>query len=156
MSPYRLKLSGDGPAPKVNKLTPNLRNRSKYVLHYRNLQLYLKLAMKLKHICCVLKFNQEPWMRSCIDLNMKLRKHFESDLKKDLYKLMNNSVFGKTMGNFRNRGNVNLVRCSEENRIRKLIARPSFAKAKILDHDLAAISTCTKRISNSTAKYTSE
>ena len=53
---------------------------------------------------------------------------------------MNNSVFEKTMENVRNRINVNLVRCIiEENKIRKFIAGPSFAKAKIFDHDLAAI-----------------
>ena len=81
-------------------------------------------------------------MRSYINLNTNLRKNATSDFEKDLYKLMNNSVFGKTMENVRNRINVHLVRCgSKENIIRKLIARPSFAKAKIFDHNLAAIHT---------------
>ena len=68
-----------------------------------------------------------------------MRKNAQSDFEKDLYKLMNNSVFGKTMENVRNQINVNLVRCSDENKIHKFIARPSFAKAKIFDRDLAAI-----------------
>ena len=98
--------------------------------------------MKFTKIHHVLKFTQEPWMRSYIDLNTNLRKNARSDFEKDLYKLMHNSIFGKTMENVRNRINVNLVRCiSEENRIRKLIARPSFAKAKIFYHDLVAIHT---------------
>ena len=80
-------------------------------------------------------------MRLYIDLNTNSRKNAKSDFEKDLSKLMNNSVFGKTMENVRNRVNVNLVRCREENRIRKFIARPSFAKAKVFDHDLAAIHT---------------
>ena len=79
-------------------------------------------------------------MRSYIDLNTNLIINAKSDFEKDLYKLINNSVFGKTMENVRNRINVNLVRCiSEENKMRKFIARPSFAKAKCFDHDLAAI-----------------
>ena len=142
MSPYQLELLGDQPAPRVKKLAPHLGKRNKYVLHYRNLQLYLQLGMKCTNIHRVLKFKQEPWMRSYIDLNTNLRKNATSDFEKDLYKLINNSVFGKTMKNVRNRINIHLVRCgSEENKIRKLIARPSFAKAKIFNHNLAAIHT---------------
>ena len=77
---------------------------------------------------------------SYIQYDTNLRKNAKSDFEKDLYKLMNNSVFGKTMENVRNRINVNLVRCiSEENKIRKFIARPSFAKAKTFDQNLVAI-----------------
>ena len=74
MSDYQLKLLGDRPAPRVHKLTPCLNNKNKYVLHYRNLQLYLRLGIKCTKIHRVLKFNQEPWMRSYIDLNTNLRK----------------------------------------------------------------------------------
>ena len=95
ISNYRLELLGDRPAPKVKKLTPNLHNKYKHVLHYHNLQLYLSLGMKLKRIHQILKFNQEPWMRSYIDLNTNLRKNAKSDFEKDFYKLMKNSVFGK-------------------------------------------------------------
>ena len=98
--------------------------------------------MKCTKIHRVLKCNQEPWMRSYIDLNTNLRKNAKSDFENDLYKLVNNLVFGKTIENVRNRINVNLVRCiSEENKIRKLIAIPSFVKAKIVDNNLTAIHT---------------
>ena len=99
--------------------------------------------MKFTKIHRVFKFTQELWMRSYTDLNTNLRKkNARCDFEQDLYKLMNNSVFGKTMKNVRNWINVNQVRCiSEENRIRKFIARPSFAKAKICYHYLATIHT---------------
>ena len=53
--------------------------------------------------------------------------------------MMNNSVFGKTMGNLRKRVDVKLVRSKEEGKLRRLIASPAFARANISDDDLAAI-----------------
>ena len=50
ISPYQLKLLGDCPADRVPKLIPHLGKRNEYVLHYRNLQLYLELGMKCTKI----------------------------------------------------------------------------------------------------------
>ena len=77
----------------------------------------------------------EPYIR----MNTELRKKATSDFGKKLCKDMNNSVFGKTMENLRKRVNVNLVRSNEEDKLRRLIASPSFARANIFDDDLAAI-----------------
>ena len=78
-------------------------------------------------------------MESYIRMNTELRKDVTSDFEKDLYKLMNNSVFGKTMENLRKRVDVKLVRSHEEDKLRRLIASPAFARANIFDDDLAAI-----------------
>ena len=126
-------------SPNVEKLIPNLMDKTKYIVHYRNLQLYLSLGMKLKKIHRVLKFDQSPWMEPYIRLNTDLRKIATSDFEKNLYKLMNNSVFGKTMENLRKRVDVKLVRSNEEERLRKLRASPAFNRSKIFDNDLAAL-----------------
>ena len=105
----------------VEKLVPNLRNKDRYVLHYRNLQLYLSLGMPLKKVCHTLRFKQSPWVEPYIRMNTELRKVASSDFEKDLYKLINNSVFGKTMENLRKRVNVKLVQAHEEDKLRRLI-----------------------------------
>ena len=98
MSEYQNNLLVIWVAPtEVEKLAPNLRNKDRYVLHYRNLQLYLSLGICLKKVCRALRFKQSPWTESYILMNTKLRKIANSDFETDLYNLMNNSVFGKTM-----------------------------------------------------------
>ena len=140
MSDYQQDLLGVGVAPtEVEKLVPNLRDKERYVLHYRNLQLYLSLGMRVKKVHRALRFEQSPWMELYIRMNTELRKVATSDFEKDLYKLMNNAVFGKTMENLRRRVNVKLVRAHEEDKLRRLIASPSFARANIFDNDLAAV-----------------
>ena len=139
LSDYQRNFLGEKKLTKIKKLVPNLRNKTKYVLHYRNLQQCLSLGMRLTKIHRTLQFDQKPWMKPDIEMNTELRKQATSDFEKDFYKLMNNSVFGKTMENLRKRVDVKLVRKSEENKLRKLIAQPSFARHKIFDNDLAAL-----------------
>ena len=91
----------------VKKLIPNLGNKTDYVLHYRNLQLYLSLVMKLTKT--VLKFKQSDWMKIYIDFNIKKRKNAANSFEKNFFKLMINIVYSKTMENLRKRINVRLV-----------------------------------------------
>ena len=140
MSEYEHNLLGVGLAPtEVEKLVLNLRNKDRYVLHYRNLQLYSSLGMRLTKVHRALRFDQSPRMEPYSRMNTELRKDATSDFEKSLYKLMNNSVFGKTMENLRKRADVKLVRSHEEDKLRRLIASPAFARANIFDDDLAAI-----------------
>ena len=76
---YELKV-GD-----VKRLIPNLGNKTKYVLHYRNLQLYLSLGMKLAKIHRVLKFNQSDWVKKYIDFNTKKIMNASNDFEKDFF-----------------------------------------------------------------------
>ena len=92
------------------KLIPNLSNKTNYVLHYRNLQLYLYLGMKLNRINTVLKFKQSDWMKKYTNFNTEKRTNAANIFEKDFFKLMINSVYGKKMENLRKRINVRLVK----------------------------------------------
>ena len=81
----------------VKKLIPNLMNKNNYVIHYRNLQQCLELGMKLKKIHRILKFKQKDWMKPYIDFNTQKRKEATNDADKNLFKLLNNAVYSKTM-----------------------------------------------------------
>lgn len=121
------------------KLAPNLHNKERYIIHYRNLKLYQSLGMRVTKIHRAIKFRQEAWMAPYIQLNTDLRAKAKSEFEKDFFKLMNNSVFGKTMENLRKRIRVDLVRVSENDRICRLVADPAYLSHRIFDGDLVAI-----------------
>ena len=122
---------------KVEKLIPNLRDKEKYVLHYRNLQLYLKLGLKLKKIHRALEFSQSKWLEPYIAFNTHKRAGAKNAFEKDFFKLMNNSVFGKTMENLRKRSNIQLVTNPEK--MERLAARPTYISHKIFHENLVAV-----------------
>ena len=125
--------------PDTEKLVLTLEDKEKYVTHYRNLQFYLRQGMRLKKVHRVIEFDQEPWMASYIMMNTEFRKQAKSNFETDFYKLMNNSVFGKTMENLRNRVDVKIVREWENDKIRKLLSSPSFDRFTIFGNDMAGI-----------------
>ena len=79
---------------------PNFFDEEKYALQYENMQLYLRLGLKLKDIHYLFELNQSRWLKPCIELNIQKRIEAEKNRNKDgkaLCKLMNNPIYRKTM-----------------------------------------------------------
>ena len=121
----------------VHKLIPTLNDKQKYVLHYKNLLTYLNLGLKLKKVHRVLEFNQSPWLKQYIDFNTQKRTIAKNSFEKDFFKLMNNSVFGKTMENIRKRVDVRLV--TSNDKLSKLASKPTYVSSKIFNENLVAV-----------------
>ena len=108
----------------AKKLIPNLGNKTNYVVHYRNRQLYLSLGMKLTKINRVLKFKQSDWIKTYIDFKTEKRMNAANDFEKYFFKLMIDSVYGKIMENLRKRINVRLV--NNEKHFLKYTSQPTY------------------------------
>ena len=121
----------------VKKLIPNLRHKNNYVIHYKKLMQCLRLGMKLKKIHRGIKFTEAAFLKPYIDKNTSLRALAKNNFEKDFFKLMNNSVFGKTMENIRNRVNVKLVDSGEQ--FKKLAAKPNYNGRKIFNENLVSV-----------------
>ena len=121
----------------AQKLIPKLCDKKKYILHYRNLQLYINLGMKLKRVHQVLHFKQSAWLKPYIEHNTAKRQQSTSDFEKAFFKLMNNAFFGKTMENVRKRRLINIVTTPKQ--MKKLVAQPTFKSITVFNSELSAI-----------------
>ena len=119
------------------KLIPYLGNKTNYVLHYRNLQLYLSLGIKLTKIHKALKFKLFDWMKKHNDFTTDKRTNAANSFEKGFFKLMINSAYGKTMENLRKKINVRLVNNKKD--FLKYSSRPTHITHKIFDKSYAAI-----------------
>ena len=98
--------------------------RKKYVTHINSLKQALNHGLKFKKIHRVIEFNQKEWLKLFIDMNTELRKAAKNDFEKDLFKLMNNSVFGKTVENIRKHRDIKLV--TTDKKRSKLVSEPNY------------------------------
>ena len=85
----------------------------------------------------MLKFDQSPWLKQYIDFNTEKRNHAKNSFEKDFFKLMNNSVFGKTIENLCKRVDIRLV--TDEKKLDKLTSKPTYVSGKIFDENLMAV-----------------
>ena len=118
---------------KCKKLVCNLHNKKKYTAHIKS----LNHGLKLKSIHRIIEFNQKAWLKSYINVNTELRKLAKDDFEKDLFKLMNNAVFGKTMENIRKHGDIKLV--TTDKKRNKLVSEPNYHTMNYILEDLSII-----------------
>ena len=134
----------------VNKLVPNMRDKTKYVLHYKNLQYYLSLEMKLIKVHRILKFKQSNWLKEYTEFNTEKRKNAVSEFEKNLFKLIINCIYGKSMANIRKRISVKVINNSKD--YLRCVSKPNVGSQKLFDknfiaaHQIKSVLTLNKAI----------
>ena len=126
--PERMKIN------KCTKLVCNVQDKENYPVHVLALKQALNHGLKLTKVHSVIEFRQEYWLKPYIDMNTELRKNAKNDFEKDFFKLMNNSVFGKTMENVRNHRDIKLVTTDKRRSI--LASEPNYHSTKYISKDL--------------------
>ena len=139
LSPYwsEIKRKYDIKSGGINKLAPNLIPKNNYVVYYRNLKYYLSQRLILKKVHKILEFKQSAWMKPYIDFNTERRKEATNEADKNLFKLLNNAVYGKTMENMRKRIKIRIT--TNEKDFLKYSSRPEYNSHKKVDKNLVAI-----------------
>ena len=124
--PERMKIN------KCTKLTCTI--QKDFIIHIRALKQPINHGLELTRVHRIIEFDQESWLKPYIDMNNKLRKHAKNDFEKDFSKLMNNSVFGKTMENVRNHRDIKIVTTDKQRSI--LASQPNYHSTKYISKDL--------------------
>ena len=128
------------PGSRQDKLLATVYNKQRYVIYYRNLQQCTRHGLRITKIHRVLQFAQSPWLRDYIELNTRFRTSTTNDFEKNLYKLMNNAVFGKTMENVRNHVDVKFLTHWEwRYGAEAMIAKPNFHSRSVFSENLIAV-----------------
>lgn len=93
--------------------------------------------MRITKIHRILQFHQSSWLAKYIQFNTVKRQEANNDFEKNFFKLMCNSVFGKTMENLRNRVDIKLI--NNETALKKIVSKPSFQRFQIFNEDLVGV-----------------
>ena len=95
---------------------------------YKSFKTSIKSWINIKKVHRVIQLKQKAWLKTYIDMNTELRKKAKNEFEKNFFKLMNNSVFGKTMENVRNHRDIKLV--TSDKRRKRLVSEPNYHSHK--------------------------
>jgi hypothetical protein len=119
------------------KLVPNFFDKTKQLVHYRNLRFYLENGLQLTKVYRAIRFKQSRWLQPYVQTNTELRAKSKDPVEIRLRKDMNNSIYGKTCENLTKRSDIKLVNSQE--RCQKLMNKPHCRRFKIFAPNLAAV-----------------
>ena len=119
---------------KCTKLVCTVQDKENYVVHIRALEQALNHGLILKQAHEVIEFRQEAWLKPYIDINTEFRQEAKNQFEKDFFKLMINSMFGKTMENVRNHRDIKLVTTNKQRN--KFASEPNYHSTKYISKDL--------------------
>ena len=131
LAPDHLEMNG------VEKLIPNFYDKKNYVVHYESLKLYEEYGLVIKKIHRGITFEESAWMKDYIDMNTQLRMKSKNVFESNFFKLMNNSVFGKTIENIRKRTDIKLA--TTQKQVEKYIYKPNYVDRTTFSDNLVAI-----------------
>lgn len=140
LSPYQkrvLKEIYNKNSYKSTKLTATFLRREKITLHAKNLQLFLNLGMELVQVHQVVSFAQGPFMKVWVDFCTKKRSKAKTDFEKNFFKLLVNSVFGKTIESVSNRKKVKI--CLNIESFSKWTRDPNYERHVIINDDVSIV-----------------
>jgi len=121
----------------TTKLVPHLGARSHYVVHSAALKFYLEQGMELVRVHRCISFHQTQWMKPYVDLCSNLRALATNEFERDFFKIMVNSVYGKTVENQSKRTDIKIVHSRAQ--CKKLSEKPQCTGFRIFSEHLAAV-----------------
>ena len=130
-------VSNDEKLGKVKKLLLNLHDKHDYTVHHKLLEFYESKGLIVTKVHSIISFNETKWLKPYIEFNTNQRTKANTNFEKDIWKLMNNSFYGKTCENIR--GRVDIQIHNDKNKVMKEISHPKFKDSIILNEDLIII-----------------
>ena len=139
LSKYQKKLTNKklGSITSTPKLIASLNDKKKIIVDYRTLKQALNHGLILEKIYSAITYEQKAWLKPYIDKNTEYRQNSDNDFEKDFFKLMNNSIYGKTIENVLKRQDIKF--CTERKKALNHISKINFKRETIFSKNLVAI-----------------